>query len=148
MKRADPEKNFVPCLLCEQDIQMICPRHTLKDIEEASFDRGVECRTYGNYGSQVWDTYGTIFFAICDGCLVKHSHKLLLKEPDKPDNLDKPEIKNAQDYYLEWFKWLSECGAYKVGDRYFDDVSPYFRNLDQQKDDKNGDDGIAGQITS
>ncbi len=139
MKRAELDSNTIPCLLCERDVQMGHPNTSLTDIEKSNFDQGVECRTHGNYGSQVWDMDGTIFFVICDGCLVKHSAKMLVKERDhsetnkefgevlkgkNPKPIYKP-VRNARDYYDEWFKWLDE--KYNDGDSYYDDVSPYFK---------------------
>ena len=138
MKRAELDSKTIPCLLCEQDVQMEQPDTSLADIEKSNFDQGVECRTHGNYGSQVWDTSGVIYFVICDGCLVKHSAKMLVKESDysspaedfaiamrgeNPAPKYKP-IRNARDHYDEWFKWLNE--KYEKGDSYYDDVSPYF----------------------
>lgn len=138
MKRAELNSKSIPCLMCEQDVHMGHPNTSLEDIEKSNFDQGVECRTYGNYGSQVWDMTGTIFFVICDGCLVKHSSKMLVKERE-PQNAEdfasvmkgvnpparhKP-VRNARDYYDEWFKWLNE--KYDDGDSYYDDVSPYFK---------------------
>ena len=126
MKRAETDNNSIPCLLCEKDVQMRAPETSLADIERASFDYGVECRTYGNYGSQVWDMSGTIFFVICDGCLIQHSAKMLVKEQEPQNAKDfatlmkgenpipryKP-IRNAKDYYDEWHKWLDEKEEFK-----------------------------------
>ena len=138
MKRAEIVNKSIPCLMCEKDVPMGHPNTTLADIKKSNFDQGVECRTYGNYGSQVWDMSGIIYFVICDGCLVKHSSKMLVEERDdsrsaeefaavlegkNPEPQYKP-IRNARDHYDEWFKWLDE--KYQDGDSYYDDVSPYF----------------------
>jgi len=142
MKRAKVDAKKIPCLMCEKDIaidDMGDTDTTLADIEKSNFDRGVECRTYGNYGSQVWDMSGAIFFVICDGCLVKHSAKMLVKKrcPQteeeqvavfRGEGNPKPRyepVRNARDYYDEWFKYIDE--SYDEGDSYYDDVSPYFK---------------------
>ena len=136
MKRAELDSKSIPCLMCEKDVQVGYPKTSLADIEKSNFDQGVECRTHGNYGSQVWDMSGTIFFVICDGCLVKHSAKMLVKErlPQTAEDHavimggKNPEpryssVRNARDYYDEWYKWLDE--NHKKGDTYYDDVSPH-----------------------
>jgi hypothetical protein len=143
MKRAETTNKTIPCLMCENDVHMEVSPNTssLADIEQSNFDRGVECRTYGNYGSQVWDMSGTIFFVICDGCLIKHSNKMLVKERERQTAEDhaaimkgvnpparyKP-VRNARDYYDDWYAWLDE--KYKEEenkeDSYYRSVSPYF----------------------
>jgi len=141
MKRAELDSKTIPCLLCERDVQMGTghPDASLADIEKASFDLGVECRTYGNYGSQVWDMDGILFFVLCDECVIRHSHKMIVKERDHsqtkeefaailegktPEPKYKP-VRNARDHYDEWFAWLNE--KYQDGDSYYDSVSPYFK---------------------
>lgn len=139
MKRAEVDGKEIPCLMCEKDVSIGNPDSTLADIEKSNFDYGVECRTYGNYGSQVWDMSGVIYFVICDGCLIKHSDKMLLKKrlPQTAEEMSsimqgggnpKPRydpVRNARDHYDEWFKWIDE--KYDDGDSYYDDVSPYFK---------------------
>jgi hypothetical protein len=139
MKRAELDNKSIPCLMCERDVQMGYPQTSLVDIEKANFDQGVECRTYGNYGSQVWDMGGAIFFVICDGCLIKHSAKMLVKERDhtamnkkfdevlegkNPETVYKT-LRNARDYYDEWYKWLDEKNKKEGEDDYYRSVSPY-----------------------
>ena len=66
--------------MCERQLNItMFLDSTAKDIATTPIENGVECRTMGNYGSYVHDMQGTIFFVLCDVCLVEHSHKMLYR---------------------------------------------------------------------
>lgn len=74
-----PDDYSIPCLVCDK---ILSPAFDAKmsDIAKVSFIDGVECRTFGGYGSTVHDSNGALFFALCDECLIKKSHKMILIE--------------------------------------------------------------------
>jgi hypothetical protein len=111
MKQALPENNHIPCLLCECDMPVQNPSSTLADIRSSNFDNGVECRTQGNYGSSRWDMNGTIYFVICDSCLVNHSNKMIVIEGDgcpwTKGQPNKP-ARNGKEYFDAWEKQVEQ----------------------------------------
>jgi len=120
MQKADLESNRIPCLICEKLIRTGSPDDQIIEIEHLNFDQGVECRTHGNYGSQMWDNSGAIYFVLCDACLVKHSHKMVVdcKYEDSP--------MNGRDYYDKWHRGLKERRP--PTDSYRQIVDPYFED--------------------
>jgi hypothetical protein len=114
------DKTF-PCLICEKSVAVEFDEYTAKDIATAPFDRGVECRTSGNYGSQVLDMDGTVYFILCDRCLIRNSHKMLkLSKYGKFAGI----LTNARDVYDEWFQSIKD--SHEIGDSYMKDIGPYF----------------------
>jgi hypothetical protein len=96
--------------MCEKEIDLeFYPDSTMDRIATGAFNRGVECRTMGNYGSQVHDMDGWIHFVICDICLVKHSSKMLkirgatCKYTGGAQRGVNEECKNARDDFTEQF---------------------------------------------
>jgi hypothetical protein len=136
----------IPCLLCEKPIPKehvvtLMPDEPWVEIVERNTPgregtpsvrmnnpwQGVSVSTYGNYGSQVLDMH-SIYFYICDGCIIRHSHKMF----HYGDEYDRGEgIQNARDHFEAWFKGLKEHRAKedpdgKQEDTYMQAVSPYF----------------------
>lgn len=112
---ANPDAKAMPCLLCERAVDIIDLTRplTLKDIAVANFSEGVHCSTTGNYGSRILDLDGPLHFVLCDGCIIRHSRKMLYHDH---------EIMNARDYYEKWFDYVTELGA----DSSWGTVSKYF----------------------
>lgn len=122
MKKANPNNNKIPCLICEKQIEILFfPGSTLSDIAKGAFDRAVECSSPGNFGSQVFDLDGMLHFVICDRCIIANSHKMLLKQDRSIP------MQNAREYYEEWWSRLREESPYPAGeDPYFEGIKDYF----------------------
>jgi hypothetical protein len=65
----------VKCIICEKELEKDVTLGDVKptDIIEPIYD-GLSCRSYGNYGSQVYDPMADgqfLLFYICDDCMVK-----------------------------------------------------------------------------
>jgi len=156
--RVELTDRTVPCLICEKPVEL--ERYeghepTAVDIVKSNFDqgahcRGVRCRTGGNYGCQVIDMDGWLHFVICDGCIVRHSAKMLYEayravtdaegklvendEPEHPGEWGRMVFKhewlpvvNARDHFEEWFRGLKEKRDGNF-DEYMKDISPHFED--------------------
>lgn len=146
------EDRSLPCLLCEKSVELETipgEEPTAAAIVQSNFDRGAHSKhgwTYGNYGCQVIDMSGVLHFVICDGCIIRHSGKMLyvpslpvkdvegryvweatpgggghVKHEDGP-------IEVARDHYEKWFEWLKKKYASEPDDEYMKDVAPHFED--------------------
>lgn len=102
MRKVQPTDKSAPCIICEKEVKMEWFLNAdLNDISSGAFDRGVHCLTSGNYGSQVHDADGYIHFLICDGCMIRHSNKMLWqRDRNSP-------VKSARDHHDEWYEAVS-----------------------------------------
>lgn len=103
MRKVQPSDKSAPCVICEKEVKLEWFLNAdLNDISSGAFDRGVHCLTSGNYGSQVHDVDGYIHFLICDGCLIRHSNKMVWQE--RYDS----KIISARDHHDEWYEAVSQ----------------------------------------
>lgn len=117
VKSVQPTDNKIPCIICDKIISMeYYLDSNLSLIAQTPFDRGVECRSPGNYGSQVHDLSGVLHFVICDECIIRNSHKMLLLD-------ENDQMISARDHYDGWFKRLN----LDLQDNYYKDIAPYFK---------------------
>ena len=149
--RAELTANEMPCLLCEKLVSFgdYEKEHgaTLAEIIACCFDQGAHCRhgwSSGNYGCQVLDSGGTMHFVICDGCLIRHSPKMLFQSREPvvgPDGkyefvdfhdggsdvkYENGPLENARDHYEKWHERLKT--KYWPNDTYMKDVAPHFED--------------------
>jgi hypothetical protein len=144
MLRVELTDRSVPCLICEKPVEL---EHyeghepTAADIVNSNFYngahvRGFQCWSSGNYGCQVLDMGGTINFVLCDGCLIRHSSKMIYEDHRDRDAFMHAAfpVVNARDYYEDWLQRLKESHAEEPngrrgpGERYMRDVSPHFED--------------------
>jgi len=120
--KADPDGKAMPCLLSEKSVEIMwCTNHTNQDIEKTSYDRGVECSTRGNFGSQVHDESGVLSFLICDHCVIRKSHLMIMR-----DFYGSNEIINARDYFEHWKNGMLNVEKDEELDSYLSRILPYF----------------------
>lgn len=139
-RRIQPTDETIPCLLCEKPISKegFAPDQPWVELRNGENRppvsmtnpwQGVSVSTSGNYGSQVIDMH-SVFFYICDGCIIRHSHKMF----HYGDRYDKGEgIQNARDHFELWLKTLKENRAKEMQeggpqeeDTYMQAIAPYF----------------------
>lgn len=109
----------IPCLKCDKKVD-IYHNMTAAELPSASLNKGIEVRTFGNYGSQVHDMSGTLHFVLCDECVIRTSHKMVHSPPD----LYPKAAQNGRDYFEEW---REDIIRRPDGHQYNLDVLPYFR---------------------
>lgn len=122
----------MPCIICEKQLDQEGSKHEeehkwVREHEEGRFWiantwQGVAIRTSGNYGSQVLDMH-TVFFYICDECIIRNSHKMLHYGENSEGRDD---IKNAREYYEAWVAALEENQVENVVDTYYETIRKYF----------------------
>lgn len=135
MRKVQPSDQSIPCLICEEEVD-VCfhPDTNLTKIAITPFSRGVHCATHGNYGSQVHDMHGVLHFVICDRCVIRHSNKMLFTPNGRPPRDHDPDLKNAQEMFINWWESLEAEVSEEERQRsnsYYNDVRPYFEELDE-----------------
>lgn len=139
LARAELGARAIPCLVCEKPVmieQVTCEAHTLADIVASNFDRGVHCSTRGNYGSQVFDDDGdddggsTLNFVLCDGCVVRHSRKMIhVPDPRSQVRYEAGAIpaQNARDHFDRWLAAVQRADTAEDKTSRSDGVARLFR---------------------
>lgn len=142
-RRMAPDDPSVICLMCEREIESAGGSDTRLWVEIDTRPDGrreslmminpwqaISLTTRGNYGSQILDGE-TLFFYICDGCIIRHSHKMLFR----PDTAffgtpvaQEDKICNARDHFEEWYAALKERRKDLLldPDSYIQTIKPYF----------------------
>lgn len=136
--KVQPTDTTMPCLMCEKQLTKASegwtdsPEWTYiaelhsgeKYLGVESPWQGVHISTQGNYGSQVIDGDGTLHFYICDGCIIKHSHKMLYVECRSKDKL---QTENGREMFEGWLKAIQEKPNHQdPEDSYLKSIRPYF----------------------
>lgn len=155
--RLDLASTSAPCLLCEKPVEISDGpdgQRRAADIARSNLDRGTDFHaklftSHGSYGCQVLDMSGRIHFVLCDGCIIRHSPKMVYVPyeavRDENGQLVENELgpeggevfkhewrpaMNARDHYDAWWKslWEGKSEAEKQDDSYYTDVAPYFKD--------------------
>lgn len=137
MKKMKWDDKSVECIVCDKplDMKMMNPDEgQAKNIIHGMGPwQGVQCQTSGNYGSQVFDMEGTIYFALCDECLVRKSNKMLKARhfdchKCRDDSFKEGEgIDCARDYFENWHESFSKSEHSKDDDEYTQTIGAYFK---------------------
>ena len=138
MEKLQTTDETVPCLLCDKPLEKVYKKDEPSPWIDIEHDgpasqkdpwQGVSVHTSGNYGSQVLDM-DSLFFWICDGCIIKNSHKMLYRA--RQDRRKADEVQNARDQFEQWLELLNKNNQEEIeehskpGSNYLNTIKPYF----------------------
>lgn len=137
MSELDLDGRSMPCLVCQKPVET-ADGEALR--ENANWNKAVECRSYGNWGSQIHDMGGCLIFVVCDACVIArrgsmiHVDRVADGGPDYPDDTHKRRprthhgVTTGREHFESWFKAFGPVTSETLKeDEYLRTINGYFK---------------------